>query len=102
MLPNGLLIELVNTGKTDTALDILYDAVDVHLRDGRFLMVNAWLKGMENNVENVPVNLLLGALTATLPAKSKLKCRVDLAAAVRKLLEQRGDPEVEKIMRGLE
>src|SRR6266436_6087207 len=57
----------------NAALDLIYDSMDEMMRKGEFDSLNSLLANI--NVADLSVDLLLGLLTATLPAKSRLPSR---------------------------
>ena len=65
--------KLATMGSVDSALDILYDKVDFLLREGKLSKVDEILESA--NPETLNINIILGLLTTTLPAKTKLKVR---------------------------
>ena len=86
-------------GQTDAALDLIYDSVDELMKNGAYPRLDAVLKGMQ--VPNLSVDVLLGVLTATLPAKNRLTSRPSLFLAVEKTLRDRDQYE-EGLLTGLE
>lgn len=74
-------------GERDRALDELYDVVRGTLRAGDFEYVDEFLRTIP--VTQVPLHLMLGVLTSTLPAKSRLPARQEYKEKVRKELESR-------------
>jgi hypothetical protein len=87
------------TGRTDLALDLLYDAIDQLLRESKFDELNAILCGLP--IAECSLDLLLGFLTATLPARTKLPSRPQFFADVKAELQNRGEFEV-GLLTGLE
>ena len=65
--------KLATMGSVDSALDILYDKVDFLLREGKLSKVDEILESA--NPETLNINIILGLLTTTLPAKTRLKVR---------------------------
>lgn len=90
---------LDRTGHTDAALDLLYDAVDEMLRRREFPEVDAILR--DANVADLSINILIGLLTVTLPARSRLSSRAEFYTRVEDILRQRGEFE-EGLLTGLE
>lgn len=86
-------------GYTDDALDLIYDAVDELLRNGQFAKLDALLVAVP--VPEYSVDILLGILTATLPAKSQLPSRTSLMESTRESLVDRGE-YTEGLLTGLE
>ena len=85
-------------GHADQALDLIYDSIDALLRDGQFEKCDDVLREVD---EKTSIDLLLGLLTATLPAHSQLPSRSRLVRAVRDvLLGLKEDPD--HILAGLE
>ena len=64
---------LDHSGHTDAALDLIYENVNGKLSRGRFNEVNSVLETTEPM--SLSVDLMLGLLTSTLPAKTKLPSR---------------------------
>jgi hypothetical protein len=86
-------------GQTDAALDIIFDQIDEKLLAGNFIQVDQTLAN--TSPENLSIDLLLGILTATLPAKTHLKSRQLFYRQVQETLERRGRLK-EGILVGLE
>ena len=84
---------------TDAALDLIYDAVDKLMRDRQFDQLDAILAPIA--VVGLSVDILLGLLTATLPAKSRLPSRGAFFNAVEQSLKRRGVYE-QGLLTGLE
>lgn len=78
-------------GEKDKALDIIFDNVDEAFRAGRFDSIDFLLKDAQFDTDKLSINLSLGWLTATLPAKSKLPNRKQFFDAVKKSMEARGE-----------
>lgn len=76
-------------GQTDTALDIIFDQVDEMLLADEFDRVNQLL--IDTTTVEFSVELLLGILTATLPAKSRLPNRCEFFDRVVQTLQSRGE-----------
>jgi len=86
-------------GYTDAALDLLYDSVDEMLRSAKYSEIDSLLH--DTVVHECSTDILLGLLTATLPARSKLTCRKEFFADTDRVLKCR--PEYEKgLLTGLE
>jgi len=85
--------------RTEAALDLIYDAVDQLMRDNQFERLDSML--VQTRVDDLSVDILLGILTATLPAKTRLPSRVAFFLAVEQLLKRRGDYE-QGLLTGLE
>ena len=81
----GPALQLERHGRIDSALDALYDRVDDLLKTGEFEALNDMLQ--DARVGSLSTDVLLGVLTATLPARSKLPARAkffhDAGAAIR-------------------
>lgn len=86
-------------GQTDAALDIIFDQMDEMLLAGEFDQVDRIL------AEVIPgsfsVELLLGLLTVTLPAKNRLRNRAPFFERVRQSLYERGETD-EGLLVGLD
>jgi hypothetical protein len=76
-------------GHTDAALDIVFDQIDEMLLASEFSRVDRLLA--EIAPENLSVDLLLGLLTVTLPAKSQLSNRKSFFERVDQSLRDRGE-----------
>jgi hypothetical protein len=86
-------------GKTSAALDLIYDSVDDLLRKGNFDQLDSMLAAFP--IAELSVDMLLGILTATLPAKSRLPSRGKLFKEIEKTLKERNELE-EGLLTGLE
>ncbi len=75
-------------GQTDAALDIIFDQIDEMLLEGEFARVDHFLRAA--SVADLSVDILLGVLTATLPAKTRLANRPAFFAKVEQTLRYRG------------
>ncbi len=87
------------SGNTDEALDSVYDEIDELLRSGEFETVDialCYLRDMD-----LSLNIALGVLTSTLPAKSKLTFRSRLTRQVRNSLLSQG-LDADSLLSGLE
>ena len=91
--------KLDSQGQTDLALDLIYDQTDEYFREGKFESVNQLLANV--NAADYSVDILLGILTATLPAKKHLANRSAFFSAVEKAFTERGDME-DGLLSGLE
>lgn len=69
----SLACELDQSGQRDKSLDVLYERVDQAFRNGDFDQVNVWLANFD--CESQSLDFLLGILTTTNCAKSKLPNR---------------------------
>jgi hypothetical protein len=82
-------------------LDNLYDNLDEHFRNGRFEVVDEILSGVD--VENEHIDILLGYLTASLPARHKLVKRKEFYKKIEdKFSKDYGYPYTADLLRGLE
>lgn len=90
---------LDEAGSTDSALDLIYDSIDEMLLRGEFPKVDAVLQHLR--IEDLSVDLLLGILTATLPARHRLCERAKAYFKIEENLHQRGELE-EGLLTGLE
>jgi len=86
-------------GQTDAALDIIFDQIDEMLLAGEFEPVDQLL--MEIMPSDYSVELLLGLLTVTLPAKNRLCNRVAFFERVRQSLQEHGETD-EGLLVGLD
>jgi hypothetical protein len=64
---------LDDRGATDSALDLVYDAIDELMKTGELLILDSTLRDMQ--VQEYSLDLLLGVLTATLPVRTRLSAR---------------------------
>ncbi|MBI3463237.1 MAG: hypothetical protein HY000_09285 [Planctomycetes bacterium] len=102
MAPEPFLIRahrLDQRGRTDAALDLIYDSVDEFLRTSEFERLDLILANVA--VAKLSVDILLGILTATLPAKSRLPSRAKLFKCIEQELKTRGRYE-QGLLIGLE
>lgn len=83
------LAQLDRRGNVDAALDYLYDQVDAAFKEGRFSDIDELLKIVP--VENYSADLLLGFLTATLPARSRLRARGEFFKRAETIIRERGE-----------
>jgi hypothetical protein len=90
---------LDKAGHTNAALDLLYDSIDETMRKGQFEQIDSILTQLP--VPELSVNVLLGILTATLPAKRHLRSREKLYRDIRVTLKNRPGFE-EGLLTGLE
>ena len=92
-------MRLDTKGYTDAALDLLYDSVDEMLRSGKYSEIDSLLR--DTIVDECSTDILLGLLTATLPARSKLPYRREFFDDSDRVLKHR--PEYEKdLLTGLD
>ncbi|HEY5741872.1 MAG TPA: hypothetical protein VIS99_04965 [Terrimicrobiaceae bacterium] len=82
---------LAELKKVDAALDLLYDQVDEVLHVGEFGKLDRLLRSA--NTETLSADILLGLLTTTLPAKSKLPSRPRFCKDVERSLRRRNEWE---------
>ena len=75
--------------QTDAALDLIFDQIDEMLLAGKFVEVDQLLQDISPS--DYSVELLLGILTATLPAKDELSSRAQFFQQVREVLRERGE-----------
>jgi hypothetical protein len=90
---------LERSGNIDAALDIIYDQINWRLKEQKFYETDQLLQNV--NVAEYSVDLLLGLLTATLPARSKLRSRAQFFSEVEAVLKERGQWE-DNLLVGLE
>ncbi|MCH7989825.1 MAG: hypothetical protein IID46_11845 [Planctomycetes bacterium] len=86
-------------GRTDAALDLIYDSIDEMLRNGQFSNLDSLLVQLPTNT--LSPDMLLGVLTATLPARSRLSNRKEFFHNVEASLKERGEYE-DGLLTGLE
>jgi len=91
--------QLDRRGQTDAALDLIYDQIDTLLRSGDLPRIDAVLQRAD--VNSLSTDLLLGLLTATLPARTRLASRRGFFNRVEAVLRKRGDWE-DGLLNGLE
>ena len=82
---------LADRGEIDTALDVLYDYIDDLLKRASFSELDALIQN--STPERMSTDVLLGILTATLPAKSKLPSRRRFFDRVAAVLGERNELE---------
>lgn len=73
--------------RTDAALDIIYDNINNLLTEGDYQRIDAILSALDP--EPLSVDILLGLLTSTLPARTKLSRRRDFFSKVEEELRRR-------------
>ncbi len=95
----GYARRLDNIGQTDAALDIVFDQIDEMLLAGNFSQVNRLL--VDIAPEDYSVELLLGILTSTLPAKNQLPDRAEFYTRTAQTLQSRGELQ-EGLLAGLD
>lgn len=95
----GRAQRLDGLGQIDAALDLIYDSIDEILRHGQFSKLDSLLE--QTLIEDQSTDLLLGLLTSTLPARSKLSSRKKFFSEVEVCLENREELE-DGLLTGLE
>ncbi len=93
------MIRLDKQGRVHAALDLLYERIDQFFRRGRFADVDSIVAN--TNYATLSTNLLVGLLTATLPAKSKLPSRAHLFRQAESLIKERREWD-DDLLTGLE
>lgn len=83
----------------DDELDTLFHTVDELFRQGQFDACNDLLQTID--VEHTDLFLLIGWLSATLPAADKLPNRDDLLNKIEAMLQRTQPERVEKLLCGL-
>lgn len=81
-------IKLDQRGNTDAALDLLYDTVDDQMRKGRFDDLSNIFASA--NADTLSVDVILGLLTATLPARCRISERTNFFDKAKHSLAKRG------------
>lgn len=92
------LTTLDKSGDTDAALDVLYESVDNLLHDCRFAAVNKLLQDIP--VNRMSIDILLGFLTVTLPARYELPSRAEFLSKVALQISSQGEV-AEELLKGL-
>lgn len=90
---------LEGEGRTDAALDMVYDMIDDLLCAGQFDECDRLLN--DADPDGCSTDILLCLLTATLPASDKLPRREKLMGLARKVIRRRG-LDAEELLAGLE
>lgn len=90
---------LEQSGFSDSALDLVYDSIDELLHSGHFALCASVLDKLD--VEKCSVDVLVGLLTATLPARTRIENRERFFRSVEQELGRRGSYEP-AILKGLE
>ena len=90
--------QLDRDSETDQALDVIFDAMDDAFLDGNFSFVDDALERF--NIGKCSVALLVGILTVTGPARSKLTKRKKFRDLVETSFRDRGRYD-ERLLRGL-
>lgn len=92
-------LKLEQRGHIDSALDALYDRIDDLLKTGEFMTLDEMLR--QASAGSFSTDILLGVLTATLPARSKLPGRAKFFAEAEGSIRARGEWE-NGLLAGLE
>lgn len=94
---------MVKQWTEEEQLDQIFDTYDDLFRGGFFNVADGHLRALDDkNLALYSVQLLVGLLAATLPAKDKLTERAAFVARVEARLRQTETPErVERLMVGL-
>jgi len=90
---------LCNQGRTTSGLDLLYNSVDELLHQGKFAQLNSMIERV--SVDDHSIDILLGMLTTTLPASSRLPARSQFFNDVERSIRNRGEYE-DGLLTGLE
>ena len=93
-------MQLEEQGDEDGALDLIYDSVYEMCRVGEFMKLNEFLRCIR--LEDCSINIWLGILTSTHPAKNKLPYRSEFFTKVKDHLKETDPNRVEDLLRGLE
>lgn len=93
------VVSLEKCGHVDAALDVLYDRIDGLLKIKRFSALDELLQ--QAKPDQMSVDVILGLLTASLPAKTKLSARPRFFEEAEASLKKRADWE-EGLLAGLE
>ncbi len=91
-------LKLEKQGRAGAALDILYDRMDRALSDGEFDECDRLLHDLRPS--DLSLTLILGILTITLAASSRLQSRAGLLASVRASLTAER-PDADQLLAGL-
>jgi len=91
-------LRLYSMGQADSALDLLYDRLDDMMRRGDLVSIDRLL--LQFGPEDLPVDLILALLTATLPVRDKLESRYAFLRNAERVLNERGEYE-DGILAGL-
>lgn len=95
-------VEILNEGRTAAAFDYLYEHIDKSLFGQDFVSVNSLIQDAAVNTE-IPLKLLVGILTITLPFKDALSDRPHLVESVRaRAFAIGGEEKVRGVLSGLE
>jgi len=93
------VIRLENIGHVDAALDVLYDRIEDLLKAKQFLALDELFQ--QAIADSMSVDIILGLLTATLPARKRLPTRSRFFATAESSIKTRGEWE-EGLLTGLE
>jgi hypothetical protein len=93
------VLQLERRARIDSALDALYDRVDDSLKTGQIKTLDEMLR--EAKAGFFSTDILLGLLTATLPARSRLPARARFFADAEASIKARGEWE-DGLLAGLE
>src|SRR5881394_2173484 len=93
------VMQLERRGHIDAALDVLYDRMDALLKTKQFAAIDTLLH--QANVDSLSIDVLLGLLTASLPARSQLPARSKFYAQAVTSIKRRGEWE-DGLLDGLE
>lgn len=90
---------LAETGRVEAALDLIYEHLDEMMRRGELGNLDGILCGLP--VADLPTDVLLGILSASLPMRARVSSRADFFSKVEKTLKERGEWEA-GLLTGLE
>src|SRR5262249_46267683 len=82
---------LYEKGNLNAALDLIYATTDDWMRTGRFSELDQYISQLK--VNELATDLLIGILTATLPAKKRLASRARFYVDTERILNKRGEME---------
>jgi len=92
--------DALSRGERDAAIDIVYDRIDGLLLRKQFDAADISLRAIIQN--DLPIDILISALTVTLPFKAELRARQALITALRsKAWEVGGAEKAEAVLNGL-
>ncbi len=92
---------LARAGESDRGIDHIFEQFEDLFETARFDVCDAIIERID--VGKIDATLMIGFLVATLIAKDRIRSRPDYYAAVRKkLVEQRGKEQAERLLRGIE
>lgn len=89
---------LEEQGQTDAGLDVIYNTVDDFLCREQFDALDSILASIR--AHDLSTDILLGILTATLPADNRLASRQEMYRSAKNVLKERGEDE-ETLLSGL-